>query len=143
MVDTYIYILNVRFSGDIHFEKKIEDPDLLKLMVPSMILQPVVENSVKYGIRDMEDQGKIELSVFRVDDEVCISIADNGEGISKDKIESILNGSHVSQEDETGNGVGLYNVMQRLSLYFDHKNRFEIISDGPGQGCEVVITIPG
>ncbi len=148
MVDTYIYILNVRFSGDIHFEKNIEDPKLLHLMVPSMILQPIVENSVKYGIGDMGDKGRIELSVFEVDDDVCICIADNGEGMSSEKINSILSGSGApipddSSSGEKGSGVGLNNVMQRLALYFDHKNRFEIISPGPGQGCEVVITIPG
>ncbi|MBR4175381.1 MAG: histidine kinase [Lachnospiraceae bacterium] len=178
MVDTYIYILNVRFSGDIHFEKNIEDLKLLRLMVPYMILQPIVENSIKYGIRDMGDKGKIELSVFEVDDDVCICIADNGEGMSAELIDRILSGSygmgdpsdtgdkeHVTLDTEgqdfgtsddpedikmqtgdasrdRGSGVGLNNVMQRLALYFDHKNRFEIISQGAGQGCEVVITIP-
>ena len=178
MVDTYIYILNVRFSGDIHFEKNIEDLNLLRLMVPSMILQPIVENSIKYGIRDMGDKGKIELSVFEVDDDVCICIADNGEGMSAELIDRILSGSygmgdpsdtgdkeHLTLDTEgqdfgtsddpedikmqtgaasrdRGSGVGLNNVMQRLALYFDHKNRFEIISQGAGQGCEVVITIP-
>ena len=143
MVDTYIYILNVRFSGDIHFEKKIEDPRLLSLMVPAMILQPIVENSVKYGVSNMGGQGRIELSVFEVYDEVCICIADNGEGMSSDIIERILNGSYAGDDTGKGSGMGLSNVMQRLALYFDYKNRFEIISRGPGQGCEVVITIPG
>ena len=149
MVDTYIYILNVRFSGDIQFEKNIEDQKLLKLMVPSMILQPIVENSIKYGIRDMGDKGRIELSVFEVDDDVCICIADNGEdpnALKQDSGTSDDPGYQQSYGDasssDKGSGVGLNNVMQRLALYFDHKNRFEIISQGQGQGCEVVITIP-
>ena len=142
MVDTYIYILNVRFSGDIHFEKKIEDQKLLRLMVPSMILQPIVENSVKYGIADMGDKGRIELAVFAVDDEVCITITDNGTGMSEEKVKSILDGTYASNRTDEGNGVGLNNVIQRLSLYFDKKSRFEIISRGPEQGTEVAITIP-
>ena len=50
LVDIYIYILNVRFSGDIHFTKNIEDDSLLDIMLPSMIIQPIVENSINYGI---------------------------------------------------------------------------------------------
>ena len=53
LVDTYIYILNVRFSGDIHFRKEV-DESLLDVQVPSMILQPIVENSVNYGIRNID-----------------------------------------------------------------------------------------
>ena len=118
----------------------------------------------------MGDKGRIELSVFEVDDDVCICIADNGEGMSAELIDRILSGSYgvgdasdpnaLKQDSGTsddpgyqqsygdasssdkGSGVGLNNVMQRLALYFDHKNRFEIISQGQGQGCEVVITIP-
>ena len=56
LVDHYIYILNVRFSGDIHYGKEIEE-DLLDSCMPSMILQPIVENSVNHGIRD-ERRGK-------------------------------------------------------------------------------------
>ncbi len=142
IVDTYFYILNVRFSGDIHFEKKIEDQALLKIMVPSMILQPLVENAVKYGIRDMGPEGRIELAVYRMDSEVCISVTDNGAGMSREKIEAVLDLDREMPVDEEGNGIGLRNVIQRLNLYFDHKSRFDIISGGDGQGTEVVITIP-
>ncbi|MCR5418561.1 MAG: histidine kinase [Lachnospiraceae bacterium] len=141
LVDTYIYILNVRFSGEIHFEKKIEDPSLLKLYLPSMILQPIMENSVNHGIRNMGGEGRIELAVYRVDDTVCISIMDNGIGMDQATIDKILSGDAASG-DGSGNGVGMVNVMQRLSLYFEGRSRFEILSDGRDQGTEVVITIP-
>ena len=152
MVDTYVYILNVRFSGDINFEKHIEDEELLKIMMPGMILQPIVENSVKYGISQMEGKGLITLSVSRTEGNVRISISDNGEGMEQETIDRVLSGEHMqdpSQErkpgedaENGGNGVGLYNVMQRLLIYFDHKCRFEIISEGKGLGCTVVITLP-
>ena len=57
LVDTYIYILNVRFSGRINFCKQIDD-SVLDVKVPSMILQPIVENAVNYGIRDIDYEGK-------------------------------------------------------------------------------------
>ncbi|MCR5542841.1 MAG: histidine kinase [Eubacterium sp.] len=153
LVDIYIYILNVRFSGDIHFTKNIEDENLLNVILPSMIIQPIVENSVNYGIRNIEWEGRIELNVNRVDDNVCISISDNGVGMEPEVIESILKGTYINSdkkkitdstdiEEKKGNGVGLRNVMERLRLYYNDKNDFEIISAGRNQGTEVVITIP-
>jgi sensor histidine kinase YesM len=146
LVDTYVYILNVRFSGDIHYTKEIESDNLLNVRIPGMILQPIVENSVNYGIRDIEREGKIELSVYKVDDNICISIMDNGVGITQEKIQSILSGEYKpkkpEEEAKKGNGIGLNNVIERLRLYYNNKNNFEIISNGRNQGTEVVITVP-
>jgi len=63
-VDNYIYILNVRFSNEIHFQKKV-DKRVLSVKIPSMILQPLVENSVKHGIRDVDWDGKISLTIAK------------------------------------------------------------------------------
>ena len=147
MVDTYIYILNVRFSGEIHFRKEIESEDLLNLRIPGMILQPLVENSVNYGIRNIDREGLITLSIYSVDDNVCISVADNGIGMEKEIIDSILSGHYSKKvavdENHKGTGVGINNVMERLRLYYNDRNDFEIISEGNNQGTEIVITIPG
>ena len=157
LVDIYIYILNVRFAGDIHFTKEIEDEGLLEVMLPGMILQPIVENAVNYGIRDIEREGHITLSVYRVDDNVCISIQDNGIGMSQELIEKVLSGEYtgLSEKEKNeekyeeksgnknkGNGIGLNNVIERLRLYFDGKNNVDIISSGKDQGTEVIITLP-
>ena len=83
LVDNYIYILNVRFAGEIHFEKQV-DERLLDLHMPSMILQPIVENAVNYGIRESEGEGMIRLSVYEAEGDVYMSIADNGIGISEE-----------------------------------------------------------
>ena len=61
-VENYIYILNVRFAGDIHFYKEV-DESVLSCRVPSMILQPVVENAVNHGIRNIDWEGRIDLTV--------------------------------------------------------------------------------
>ena len=147
LVDTYIYILNVRFAGDIHFSKDIEDEELLNARLPGMVLQPIVENCVNYGIRDIEREGKITLSVYSGEGSVYISVADNGVGMKQEIIQSILSGNYTSKDieaskDKKGNGVGLKNVIERLKLYFDDRNDVEIISNGRDQGTEVVITIP-
>lgn len=141
LVDTYIYILNVRFAGDIHFSKEI-DESLLDVKLPGMILQPIVENSVNYGIRNIDREGHINLKVYRQDDTVCISIKDNGIGISEDVIKKILSGNfHAESNSGDSNGVGLDNVINRLKLYFGEDDIIDIISEGEDKGTETIIYV--
>lgn len=139
LVDNYIYILNVRFSGDIHYEKKL-DKSLLDVQIPSMILQPVVENCVNHGIREMAGEGKICLSVYRIDDAVCVSIRDNGKGMSEDTIRKVLSGTYREQELAAGsNGIGMDNVIARLKLFMETDDVMSIISEGENCGTEVLL----
>ncbi|NLP16665.1 MAG: histidine kinase [Clostridiales bacterium] len=148
LVDTYIYILNVRFSGKINFNKQI-DESVLDTKVPSMILQPVVENSVNYGIRDIDYEGKIFLKVDQVEDSIQITIYDNGAGMDQATIDRVLNmgiksGSLEREVSLTrdSNGIGLGNVINRLKLYYDRDNIFHIHSDGRNKGTTVTMLIP-
>lgn len=142
LVDNYVYILNVRFSGDIHFEKEI-DESLIGIRVPSMILQPLVENAVNYGIRNVDWEGHIELSVFKEKDEICISVWDNGAGMEAERIQQVLEGkAGESDLQSSSNGVGIRNVMERLKLYFKDRARFTIFSEGKDMGTEIMIRIP-
>lgn len=142
LIDNYIYILNVRFSGEIHYEKNV-DQSLEHLTIPSMILQPIVENSVNYGIRDIAWEGRIDLDVYREGDNAYIRIRDNGVGIEQEKIDRIMK-SKLKQADVNGtsNGIGLDNVIGRLKLFYDRDDVFEISSPGHNQGTQVVICIP-
>lgn len=141
LIDNYIYILNVRFSGEIHFKKEI-DSSLLKVEMPGMILQPIIENCVNHGIREMMGEGEIVLSVSRLDDVCCISIKDNGKGIDAETIEKIMTGK-IAEESHSGssshNGVAMDNCIARLKLFCKNDNCFSIISDGEGHGTEVII----
>ncbi len=142
LVDNYIYILNVRFSGEIHFSKEVEE-ELLSVKVPSMILQPIVENSVNYGIRNIDWEGWITLSVYRKEAGVCICISDNGVGMEAGRLEEVMQGQiRVAEAGSDSNGVGLYNVMERLHLFFEGKDTFEIVSEGKNKGTRVYITVP-
>lgn len=142
LVDNYIYILNVRFSGEINYEKTI-DEDLLKVYVPSMILQPIVENAINYGIRDAEGKGIIKLKVYKEKESIYISIQDNGVGIERHKIDNIMKGEVIEADlSKNSNGIGLGNVIKRLRLYYNSEDVIEIISNGKDQGTEVIIHIP-
>ncbi len=142
LVDSYIYILNVRFAGDIHFEKEL-DEELLSLVVPSMILQPVVENSVNYGIRNIDWEGHIKLSLYREDDNACLCVEDNGVGIEPEMIEKIMKREVTTTDvSDDSNGVGLSNVITRLRLFFAREDIFTIESEGLNKGTKTTIRIP-
>ena len=139
LIDDYIYVLNVRFSGDIHYEKNIEE-EWLDVQMPSMILQPIVENCVNHGIREMAGEGRIWLSVYEMDGFVCISIGDNGKGMSKETIEKILSGTYREERLSTdSNGVAMDNVIARLRLFTGNDKVLDIFSEGEGMGTEFVI----
>ena len=142
LVDNYIQILNVRFSGDIGYEKQV-DERLLDRNMPSMILQPIVENAVNHGIREMAGAGRITLRVYREDENVCISISDNGKGISAETIEQLLSGSFNHIEDSyDNNGIGMDNVISRVRIFAERDDAIDIISLGENKGCEVIIRLP-
>ncbi|MEE3493621.1 MAG: histidine kinase [Butyrivibrio sp.] len=142
LVDNYIRILNVRFSGDIGYEKQV-DERLLEASMPNMVLQPIVENAVNHGIREMGDKGKITLRVYREDNYICISIGDNGKGISKENIEKILSGNwERKQEQYDNNGIGMDNVISRLRLFTERDDAVDIKSEGENMGCEIIIRLP-
>lgn len=139
LVDNYIYILNVRFSGDIHYEKNVDDR-ILNTEIPSMILQPIVENCVNHGIREMAGEGRIWLSVYRIDDTACISVRDNGIGMSRETIDKVMRGVYRKEELSSGsNGIGMDNVTARLKLFTGNDDVMSIISEGRDKGTEVII----
>ena len=142
LVDNYIYIINVRFSGEIHFIKEIEE-GVTDVPMPAMILQPLVENSINHGLRDVEWEKKIWLSVYRENDRICVSVRDNGVGISPERTQSILNnGLNGDGLQEHTTGVGLRNVIGRLRLFYNRDDVMEITSTGSGMGTEVAVFIP-
>ena len=142
LVDHYIYILNVRFAGDIHYKKEIE-PGLENVLVPSMILQPLVENAVQYGIRGVEWEGWVTLRIRQEAGTVYIEVADNGRGMSQELIERVLRGENVkNRKNSKSNGIGVYNVLERLQMYYTTEDVLEIESDGEGKGTRFTLKIP-
>lgn len=139
LVDNYIYILNVRFSGDIHYEKSIEEK-VLGAPMPSMILQPIIENCINHGIREMAGKGKIWLTAFSFEGQPCISIRDNGIGMSAETIEKVLAGTYREEElSGDSNGIGMNNIIVRLQLFTETEDVIDIISEGKNMGTEVRI----
>lgn len=105
-IESYIRIQEVRFGDRLRFEKQI-DPNCLELSIPPMILQPLVENSVKYGIAPKEEGGTIRLIIRREAHGVYFEVSDNGLGIHAKKV-----------MDGSSSGVGMKNTDMRLKSYY-------------------------
>ena len=141
-VENYIYILNVRFAGEIHFTRQA-DERIMDCRVPSMILQPIVENAVNHGIRNIDWEGCIHLEIMEEEGRIFIRIRDNGKGMSQERIQEVLSGQAGDGEEQSDStGVGMNNVISRLELYYNQKNLVEIRSRGENKGTEVSLKLP-
>ena len=140
MIDTYIYILNVRYLGEINYEKKY-DSRLLDIRMPSMVLQPIVENAITHGIHETERDGNVQLSLHGENNKVVISIKDNGKGIDDEIAKKIMSGEALHKEGDS-TGIGLDNVISRLRSYFNQEDVFVIRNREDVAGTEVILYLP-
>lgn len=147
LVDNYIYILNVRFAGELGYNKQIND-STLDIRIPSMILQPLVENAVNHGIRNMDGDGVVFLKAYWEEGQVCIEVSDNGVGITKEAIEAIMKSQEQDPVEEKevdleqmGSGIGLRNVISRLNQYYGRDDVFSIENNGASPGTTVRLRI--
>lgn len=135
-IKAYLAIEEARFSEQIQVEYRI-DEEILKFQLPSLILQPIVENSIKHGILP-KGQGKIVIIGQKIGQEIKISISDNGIGFSKEKLENILSDGSQSKS------IGLRNVNNRLINFYGQQYRLRIRSNkGKGTTVEIVIPLRG
>lgn len=141
-IKTYIYILNTRFGEEkIRFVLDI-DENVLGVLIPCMVLQPLVENAFIHGVDDLENNGIIGISVKRLGNGVRISISDNGKGMENSKIEALLNGDDNERPSTSGHttGIAIQNVIKRLRLFFSKEDVFNIQSR-INEGTTVTIDI--
>ena len=113
-IDNYIRIQQVRFGDRLKFVKQV-DFSCLSVEIPPMILQPLVENSVKYGIAPKDDGGTIILTVKRFNNMIFFEVKDDGLGSNAKKV-----------MDGSSSGVGMKNTDERLKSIF-----------GPGSGLRI------
>jgi len=128
-VDEYLDIECVRFGPSLRVDKDL-DPGTLDQVVPSMILQPLVENSIKHGLADKLGERLITLRAHREGSVTVLEVIDNGVGIDDDRPSRSVN-----------TGIGLANVSERLRVIYGAQGRLAITST-PGQGTQVRLEIP-
>ena len=130
----YMTLMQHKFVNDIHLEIMADD-SVLNCMTLKMLLQPIVENSLKHGFTDKPGQFII-IKAYRNDNKVLIKITDNGLGIAPDKLKNILNPDFDSLSH-----LGLNNVNRRLKLTFGNEYGISI-SSIPCIQTSVLIEIP-
>lgn len=121
ILQEYIFIQNYRFGSRIKIEIRCHEQELPvnEILIPSLTIQPLVENSIVHGLEVLEAGGQVRISVYPQQDDVVIQISDNGVGMSKQKLSRI---EFDEAEKHTGHttGIGIGNVMSRLRLYYNH-----------------------
>lgn len=133
----YVYIQRCRFGDRIDFVFHV-DESCTGQAIPCMILQPLVENAVSHGVGSMISGGQVTVSLFRQQAFICLEVMDNGVGIDP-QLQEKLKASFDRERCEDGH-MGLYNVYQRLRLFFGAGLQFELESR-PGCTC-VRIRLP-
>jgi two-component system, LytTR family, sensor kinase len=130
--DDYLAIEVVRFGAEkLRVEKEI-DPATLVALVPSILLQPLIENSIKHGLEPRLKGGTVTLRSRMHGDRVLIEVADDGVGMGNRPASALR---------RTGAGIGMKNVQERLEVLYGNQARFEVVSN-PGRGTLVTIEIP-
>jgi two-component system, LytTR family, sensor kinase len=130
--DDYLDIEVVRFGQDkLRVEKEI-DPRTLDVLVPSILLQPLIENSIKHGLEPRIQGGTVTLRSRLEGDRVRIEVADDGVGMGNRPQNALR---------RSGSGIGMKNVQERLEVLYGQEARFNVVSN-PGRGTLVSIEIP-
>jgi two-component system LytT family sensor kinase len=128
-IEDYLSIEVVRFGDKLRFEKDVE-AGALDTLVPSMLLQPLVENSIKHGLSPKVEGGVIRIRARRSGDRLRLCVEDDGVGIPEAKLATILE-----------QGIGVSNVNERLRVLFGSDYKMWIES-GPQGGASVHIETP-
>lgn len=135
-VQAYLSVEEARFVDRLTVNYSVEE-SALPYFVPPLSLQPIVENAVKHGLKDVNEDCQINIRIKEISSDILISISDNGVGMSKDQT-SILGGDLVSSS--TGTGLGLYNINKRLTMMFGSESKLHFYS-APEEGTTVSFRI--
>ena len=128
-IDNYMTIEMVRFGDKLQFVKEI-DPESMDRLVPSMLLQPIIENSIRHGLSSKVDGGVIRVRSSLAAGRLAITVEDDGVGIPEAKLATLFE-----------LGIGVSNVNERLKVLFGQDYRMWIDSK-PGEGTRTGIEIP-
>ncbi|WP_223199822.1 MULTISPECIES: sensor histidine kinase [unclassified Paenibacillus] len=168
IVRNYLTIQQVRYPGVFEVQYDIES-GCERVMIPKLVLQPLVENSLYHGIRPKGSPGKIRIQARRSKEGVLLTITDDGVGMSEEEIQQVhrkeINSSNRSDSTNSTNSsnpsnsinlsntsnptynskhnpsFGLWGTMERLRIFYDREDGLKLESE-VGKGTTIMITIP-
>lgn len=135
----YMNIQKVRYKNIFTVDFKIEE-EILPYCTVKLIVQPLLENAIYYGVECMDGDGEILIRGYRKGEDIYIEVCDNGLGMTKEVVEQLL--TENNRVRKHGSGVGLINVHNRIRLRFGSPYGLEIESC-PDEGTIVRIHLPG
>ena len=145
---SYMNIQNIRYKNSFDVEFDIDD-EIMDACTVKLIIQPLLENAIYYGIKGIEDDAEIVIRGYREGDDIYIDVSDNGIGMPPEQVESLLDpvkseeykSAHETPGMRHGNGVGLINVDMRIRLLFGESFGL-IIESEPDEGTTMRIHLP-
>ncbi|WP_256760587.1 sensor histidine kinase [Cohnella sp. WQ 127256] len=132
----YILIQKFRFEERLDFHVHIDDK-LKELYMPNFILQPIVENAIKYGVESVQEICQIVVSAVSSNQRLYISVKDTGLGMDENYLDKL----RAKEIEAKGTGIGLFSIDERLQLLYGESYGVRIRSEW-GKGTTVIFTIP-
>jgi len=126
VVEPYLDIQRLRFADWLRLEYKIDDR-CVDCLVPRFVLQPLIENAIRHGLRGRERPGTIEISASIDDGSLVIRVSDDGVGLGR--------------TTTNGHGIGLANVRERLRILYGGEDRVRLIDSAPGTVAEIRVPV--
>lgn len=142
-IEIYLTIQKLRFGDKINFAISIEPGfSTSNYYILSLLIQPIVENSIIHGLEEIESNGMIHINVSTdsTNDTVIIAVSDNGVGLTEEEHDKLLDKIH-SREKRPNSSIGLFNIYQRIQLCYGTEYGLTITSV-PDKGTTVSIILP-
>ena len=134
-VESYMAIQKFRYQNRVEFETYMSE-DTGGYMVPRMILQPLVENSIYYGVDKSLSTCVIRVRAEVKDTWIVLSVEDNGSGMEAEELEEVRKGTITPK----GHGIGLKNIRERMKMAYEDSGF--VIESRPGEGTRIEIWLP-
>ncbi len=137
LLESFMQIIQIRFADQLRIEL-VMDEDLQYFKIPPVTIQPLVENCIQHGLRKKSGVGEITVKIVKADVGAQVIVEDNGNGISEERL-SLLKKQHIYSRK--GNGIGFFNVNQRLTSLLGERSHLHIENRQSG-GCRVSFFLP-
>ena len=135
-VECYLKIQSIRFKNQFTYDLEVE-PHLLSMYCLKILLQPLIENAITHGLRPLDHPGEIHIRIFTQENNIIMTVEDNGVGMSDQMLDEVKNGL----SNQALHKYGLYNINQRIRLTYGETYGIHIQSQ-LNSGTKVTVTIP-
>lgn len=136
-LENYLTILKYRFNRRFTYQINVE-PEAMQCKIPKLVLQPMIENSIKYGFGKQENL-KVELKAYLHEEKLIMICRDDGVGMTPGVLSELT--ALLKQEENRSRHSGLYNIHRRIAILYGHPYGVEIRS-AEGYGTTLIVTLP-